>query len=99
MDLPLKLTPSLERNFRTQITSQVEYERPEESEKSGAGDWRRYISRAKDEEAMHSSSWSSRTGFGGRIVQTREITQEVEVVTPHESRWTIAKPRRLSRGP
>ncbi|KAF2659216.1 hypothetical protein K491DRAFT_689340 [Lophiostoma macrostomum CBS 122681] len=89
VDLPLKLTPSLERNFRTHITSQTE-RHEDKSEKDGVGDWRRYIGRAKDDEV--------RTAFGEHIIQTREVTQEIEVVAPQKSKWTIAKPRRLSRG-
>lgn len=57
---------------------------------------------SKKEDNMNVSSmfsWSSRTSYGHeRIVQTREVTQEVEVVPPKESRWVLSKPRRLSRG-
>jgi hypothetical protein len=100
VDMPLKLTPSGEQNFTTQITSHEE-QRHSQSKKNHTDDWRKYLHRTKPEEEMNLSSmfsWNSRTSHGHeRIVQTTEVTQEVEVVAPKESRWSHSKPQRISR--
>lgn len=100
VDMPLKLTPSGEQNFRTHITSQEE-QRHSQSRKYHLDDWRKYLHRSKHDEEMNLASmfsWNSTSHGHERIVQTREVTQEVEVVPPRESRWSYSKPRRLSRG-
>lgn len=107
VDVPLKLTPSVEQNFSTQIVSQAQQQSHEDRKQANAkkykeDDWRKYLRRNRNEEDMNLNSmfsWTSRTSYGERIVQTREVTQEVEVVPPKESRWVRSKPRMVSRGP
>jgi hypothetical protein len=100
VDMPLKLTPSGEQNFTTEITSHEE-QRHSQSKKYHTDDWRKYLHRSKNDEEMNISSmfsWNSRASNGhSQIVKTREVTQEVEVVPPKESKWGHSKPRRISR--
>ncbi|KAF2867083.1 hypothetical protein BDV95DRAFT_610967 [Massariosphaeria phaeospora] len=100
---PLKLTPSVEQNFHTYISSQTpqdsQEERKNNTKTKKIDDWKKYLGRQKKGEETNLSSlfsWNSRTSQ--RIVQTREVIQEVEVVPPRESRWVLSIPRKLSRG-
>ena len=102
--VPLQLTPSAELGFTTEIVAQ-----PDPSAKAGDRtskkydnkDWKKYLRRSKNEKendiALSSMfSWKSRNSLAReRIVQTKEITQKVEVVQPKESRWSF---RRQSEG-
>lgn len=106
IDVPLQLTPSVERGFTTHImSSQSSSENGKKkrgSSRFDGNDWRKYMRPAKKEDNMNVSSmfsWTSRTSIGHeQIVQTREVTQEVEVVPPTQSRWVLSKPKRVSRG-
>jgi hypothetical protein len=108
VDVPLQLTPSVEQNYTAHITStadvQVMYDHRRQLKnvkKYEVNDWKKYMTRSgKNDLSSNASSmfsWNSRASYGERILQTREVTQEVEVVQPKESRWAISKMRRLSR--
>ncbi|KAF2467216.1 uncharacterized protein BDR25DRAFT_305654 [Lindgomyces ingoldianus] len=108
VELPLKLTPSWDRNFSTHISSQSDNDAAEDrdnrknSKKHSIDDWKKFVQmsgvKSHDEEnAGGMLSWTSRASHGKKIVKTREVTQEVEYMPPKESRWTISKVRRQSR--
>ncbi|KAF2731044.1 hypothetical protein EJ04DRAFT_21868 [Polyplosphaeria fusca] len=108
VDVPLKLTPSVEQHYSAHVTSTVDARGAHEqrkhvrnSKKYELNDWKKYMTKSgKSDLSSNTSSmfsWNSRTSYGERIVQTREVRQEVEVVEPRESRWTLSKIRRLSR--
>lgn len=105
----LQLTPSAEQCFRTEIVAQGDskQEAKRNSKRYDSNDWKKYISRrSKAEEDINLASmfsWKSRNSFAQeRIVQTKEVTQKVEVVQPKESRWAFGKQgdssKRNSRG-
>ncbi|KAF1970897.1 hypothetical protein BU23DRAFT_600631 [Bimuria novae-zelandiae CBS 107.79] len=96
--VPLQLTPSAELYFTTEIVAQPELKPTEAAESStryDANDWRKYLGKRKNKDDMNLSrmfSWNSRGSFAReRIVQTKEVTQKVEVVQPKESRWALRK--------
>lgn len=101
--VPLQLTPSAELGFTTEIVAEPDYVAKgasRTSKKYDNKDWKKYIKRSKNEDDMALSSmfsWTSRTSMAHeRIVQTKEVTQKVELVhQPKESRWNI---RRQSGG-
>ncbi|KAJ4286695.1 hypothetical protein N0V90_012947 [Kalmusia sp. IMI 367209] len=100
--VPLQLTPSTELCFTTEIIAEADarsHDAKRSSRKYDNHDWKKYLRRSKGEDDMNVSSmfsWKSRTSFAReRIVQTKEVTQKVEVVQPKESRWTF---RRQSEG-
>lgn len=94
----LQLTPSAEQYFRTEIVAQADSKQENTRcfKKHDGNDWKKYLSRrSKAEEDINLStmfSWKSRNSIAQeRIVQTKEVTQRVEVVQPKESRWTFGK--------
>lgn len=108
--VPLQLTPSAEQYFTTEIVAQPESttaSADRTSKKYDTKDWKKYLRRSKNEDDMALSSmfsWKSRNSYTReRIVQTKEVTQKVEVVQPKESRWTFRRQsegsKRHSQGP
>lgn len=96
--VPLQLTPSIELCFRTEIVaapnSQSHASRSRSAKKKReAHTWKklfRYGDRKSDSRSSSLFSWSRPGSFAReRIVQTRTVVQEVEVVSPRESRWTF----------
>ena len=96
--VPLQLTPSAEQYFTTEIVAQADavQEPLRNSKKYDGNDWKKYLGkRSKNEDDMNVASmfsWKSRSSFTNeRIVQTKEVTQKVEVVQPKESRWAFGR--------
>ncbi|KAL1613220.1 hypothetical protein SLS60_001452 [Paraconiothyrium brasiliense] len=102
--VPLQLTPSAELMFTTEIVAQPDASSKDAhrtSKKYDNKDWKKYLRRSKTEDDMALSSifsWKSRTSMAReRIVQTKEVTQKVEVVQPKESRWTFRRPSEVAK--
>lgn len=102
--VPLQLTPSAEQYFTTEIVAQADADRESvrTSKRYDGNDWRKYLGkRSKHEDDMNVASmfsWKSRSSFATeRIVQTKEVTQKVEVVQPKESRWAFGRPAENSK--
>jgi hypothetical protein len=98
--VPLQLTPSAELGFSTEIVAEADSSANRASRKYDNKDWKKYIRRSKNEDDMALSSmfsWKSKTSLAReRIVQTKEVSQKVELVhQPKESRWNF---RRQSEG-
>ncbi|KAK7182293.1 hypothetical protein DPSP01_007004 [Paraphaeosphaeria sporulosa] len=100
--VPLQLTPSAELYFKTEIVAQPDpaaKDAGRTSKKYDNKDWKKYIRRSRNEDDMALSSmfsWKSRTST--RIVQTKEVTQEVELVhQPKESRWNFRRQSEVSK--
>jgi hypothetical protein len=98
----------VEQNYTAHVTStadaQVIYDHRRQLKnvkKYEVNDWKKYMTRSgKNDLSSNASnvfSWNSRVSYGERILQTREVTQEVEVVQAKEARWPFSKMRRPSR--
>jgi hypothetical protein len=103
--VPLQLTPSVELGFTTEIVAAPDSSAKDAnrtSRKYDNKDWKKYIRRCKDEDDMAPSSmfsWKSKTSEAReRIVQTKEVTQKVELVhQPKESRWNFRRQSECSK--
>ncbi|KAF2438836.1 hypothetical protein P171DRAFT_477166 [Karstenula rhodostoma CBS 690.94] len=103
--VPLQLTPSTELGFTTEIIAEPDpaaKDAGRTSKRYDSMDWKKYIRRSRNEDDMALSSmfsWKSRTSMAReRIVQTKEVTQKVELVhQPKESRWNFRRQSERSK--
>jgi hypothetical protein len=87
VEVPLKLTPSADRNFSAYVVSELsppnddEQVRQDAAEQGDLDTYRRHVCRETDDHDQNTAamfSWKSGSSFGDRILRTREVKQEVE---------------------
>lgn len=99
--VPLQLTPSADQCFTTEIVAQPEpsHHASRTSKKYDNNDWKKYLRRSRNDDDMALSSmfsWKSKAST--RILQTKEVTQKIELVQqPKESRWNFRRQSECSK--